>query len=229
MKHTQTYPSELRALVAGGAGFVGSHLTNNHTAMKAPIVILIATLALLTTLKAHAAPHHEWTVAKDTIVTPAPDNTADQDSTIIELSKALDEVVIKGVPTVQSGDTTKTFFTKELRRGTSTSAQLLGKLPNFYYDWSQNTLTYNNSSNIVVLVDGIEKALGNVLNMQHLRFESVEVINKPMGKYLGYDALIHFHTKPDYEGYEGSINHNNGFAFNRYNDEKLIFQNIGVR
>lgn len=62
-------------------------------------------------------------------------------------------------------------------------------------------------------------------NIQHIRFDKVEVIDKPQGQYQGYDVLINLHTKKNYEGYEGMLFNNEGFNLNGENDKKYIFEN----
>ncbi len=148
-----------------------------------------------------------------------------QDSTTVKSEKKLQEVVVKGSAIHQSGDKTSIFITKDMRRGKSTVGEMLSDLPNFYYNRAFGTVSYNNTESIVVLVDSIEKPKETIFNMQHIRYDRLEVIYKPAGKYQGYEVLINFHTKKDYEGYEGYYLHNNGFCFNDYNDKRLIFDN----
>ena len=81
---------------------------------------------------------------------------------------SLDEVEVKASNVVQKGDRTKIFITRDMRRGTRSVGEMLGNEPNFYFDRAFNTLTYNNSSKIVLLVDSVEKDL-STLSMQHLR------------------------------------------------------------
>ncbi len=102
---------------------------------------------------------------------------------------------------------------------------MLGDLPNFYYNPADRRVTFNNSSNIVVLVDSIEKPTSDVLNLQHIRFDRMEIVHNPTGKYQGYDVLINFHTKENYEGYEGYVFHNNMLHFNKYNNSTLNVDN----
>ena len=55
----------------------------------------------------------------------------------------------------------------------------------------------------------------DVFNLQHIRFDRMEIVHNPTGKYQGYDVLINFHTKENYEGYEGYVFHNNMLHFNK--------------
>ena len=137
------------------------------------------------------------------------------------VSVILKEVVVKTSHTIQKGDRTKIFITRDMRRGTHSVGEMLGNEPNFYFDRAYNTLTYNNSSKIVVLVDSVEKDL-STLSMQHLRYDYIEIVNHPNGKYDGYEALINLHTKNDYEGYEGYVYHNTGLFLNKYHDNPFF-------
>ena len=140
---------------------------------------------------------------------------SDSDSVGIYKTQDLKEVVVKTSHSVQSGDRTKIFITRDMRRGTHSVGEMLGNEPNFYFDKAFNTLTYNNSSKIVLLVDSIEKDL-STLSMQHLKYDYIEIVNRPTGKYEGYEVLINLHTKKDYEGYEGYVYHNTGVFLNRF-------------
>lgn len=140
-------------------------------------------------------------------------------------SDSLQEVVVKGSSIIQSGDKMKVAITKDLRRGTVSTIQMLGKLPNFVYNFADRSLTYHNSTNIVVLVDSVEKDMNYLQNIQHMRFDRVEIIDKPQGQYQGYDVLINLHTKNSYEGYEGNLTNNEALNFNKANDKHLIFEN----
>lgn len=143
----------------------------------------------------------------------------DSDSVILK------EIVVKGSHSVQKGDRTKIFITRDMRRGTHSVGEMLGNEPNFYFDRAFNTLTYNNSSKIVLLVDSVEKDL-STLSMQHLRFNYIEIVNNPTGKYDGYEVLINLHTKNDYEGYEGYVYHNTGLFLNKYHDNPFFNNDV---
>lgn len=71
---------------------------------------------------------------------------SDSDSVGTHKTKNLQEVMVKASHTIQKGDRTKIFITREMRRDTRSIGELLGNEPNFYFDKAFNTLTYNNSS-----------------------------------------------------------------------------------
>lgn len=150
---------------------------------------------------------------------------AKNDTFDISYSKELDGVTVTAQTVKQDGAKTSMLITKSMRRGCSNMGQLLGNLNNFHYNRALRTLDYNNSSNYIILIDSIEKPGFNILDMYHLRFDRIEVIDKPQGKYQGYDVLINLHTKRDYEGYEGSLYQNIGLCFSEYNGKTYIFNN----
>lgn len=138
---------------------------------------------------------------------------------------ALGGVEVSASSTSQHGSRTNIVITKDLRQGVVSAAQMLGKLPNFRYSYAERTLEYNNSHNICVLVDSIQKDVSYLNNMQHIRFDRIEIILNPQGQYRGYDVLVNLHTKENYEGYEGQLFNNDAVNFNKYNDKHFIFEN----
>lgn len=148
---------------------------------------------------------------------------AQTDSTATLDGKSIDEVTVSGRSIKQSGDRTNIFITKEMRRGKTNTGEILGDLPGFYYDMAFNTLTFGGSSNIMILVDSLEKDNNFIKNLQHVRFDKIEIIHQPQGLYSGYDVLINLHTKEDYEGYEGMANSWTGFCLSDANDATVIF------
>ncbi len=94
------------------------------------------------------------------------------------------------------------YITRSMRKGARNTAQILGNIPGIDCNRADNKLTYYGSSNILILVDSVEKSANYVKELHHLRYDKVDVIPHPMGKYSEYDLMINLHTKPDYEGYE---------------------------
>ena len=112
-------------------------------------------------------------------------------------------VVASSVHTV--GDKTTALITKEMRRGARNTAQMLGNIRGLTWNAVDNSVEYNGKHNIIVLVDSLEKGYNYVMNLHHVRFEKVEIVDQPKGKYEGYDALINLVTQKNYEGYEGHL------------------------
>ena len=148
------------------------------------------------------------------------------DSTIVDSLSIWKEMKLKEITVVgqnmhQYGNKTTVYLTKDLRKNASNLSQVFGKLPNFYYDIAERKLTYNSSSNILVLVDGVEKNMDMILNMQHVKYSRVEIIDHPQGRYRGYDVVLSLLTKKDYEGYELWVHHANLFNLNSQEAKKL--------
>ena len=154
-----------------------------------------------------------------------PEKKSSIDSVSSTSTKTLKGVVVQASSIIQNGNQTKIGITRDMRKGNNSVGEMLGGLPNLYFERPTNTLTYNNSSNYIILVDSIEKNPQAILNMQHIRFRSIEITTNPTGKYLGYDAVINLITKTDYQGYEGRYFHNDGLSFTKYNSKTLVYDN----
>ena len=117
-------------------------------------------------------------------------------------NESLKEVSVVASSVRTEGDRTTAFITKEMRRGARNTAQMLGNIRGLTWNAVDNSVEYNGKRNIIVLVDSLEKGYSYVMNLHHARFERVEIIDQPKGKYEGYNALINLVTKKNYEGYE---------------------------
>ncbi len=117
-------------------------------------------------------------------------------------------VIIVGSNVSNYADRDVIRITKDMRRGARNSAQLIGKIQGFDCDIINNDLRYYGSKNILLAVDSIPKMAEYIKELQHIRFDKVEVIHSPSGKWAEYDVVVNFHTRPNYEGYEGSLTDN---------------------
>lgn len=128
-----------------------------------------------------------------------------QDNLSHHITRTLDSVIVVGDNTTRYADRDVIRITRAMRKGARNTAQMLGNISGIDCDYSNNGLTYYGSQNILILVDSIEKSANYVKELHHLRFDKVDIIPNPTGKYANYDVLINLHTKPDYEGYEGNV------------------------
>ncbi len=117
----------------------------------------------------------------------------------------LKTVTIIGSNVTNYADRDMVRITKDMRRGARNSAQLIGRIQGFDCDIINNDLTYYGSKNILIVVDSVPKLPEYIKELHHMRFDKVEVIHTPSGKWAEYDVVINFHTRPTYEGYEGNI------------------------
>ena len=127
------------------------------------------------------------------------------DSTLVALAHALDSVVVTGEHITHYADRDVVRITREMRKGARNTAQMLGNIPGIDCDYSNNELKYYGSQNILILVDSIERSADYVKELHHLRYDKVDIIPNPLGKYEEYDVIINLHTKENYEGYEGNL------------------------
>lgn len=136
----------------------------------------------------------------------------------------LNEVRVKGSAKTNKIDRDVFAITKELRAGTTSSQELLGKLSGVHYNVYDRSISVNGSTNVLILVDGIEKDQQYAKNLQPERIERVEVIKDPIGKYAteGYTAVINIVMRKDYIGVDATISNSAFFDFSGQNDSRLI-------
>ncbi|MCD8301945.1 MAG: hypothetical protein LUC44_02875 [Prevotellaceae bacterium] len=131
----------------------------------------------------------------------------------------LNEVKVQGLDVEHHGDRDVIYISDEMREGAVNTGDLLGKLQGFNYDRGRQKLSYYGKENIMVLADSLEKDLDYVTNLHHLRWNKLDVIPFPKGRYEGYDVLVNLHTREDYRGYD-----NNGWGHSN-----LIFGNHNMK
>jgi len=125
----------------------------------------------------------------------------------IRLSFMLDSVVVQGSNVVHYADRDVWRINKKMRKGASNTAQLLANIPAFDCDLATNGLSYYGKKEILLLVDSLERSDEYVKQLHHMRFDKIDVITQPSGRYADYDVVVNLHTKPDYTGYEGDLSH----------------------
>lgn len=117
----------------------------------------------------------------------------------------LSEVVVVGDSIFHYPDKDVYRITKHMRKGSYNTAQMLDKIPGISYNYATKSLSYLGDKNIIILVDSVEKSAEYIKGLKHIRFDKVEVIQNPRGKYASYDAIINLCRKSDYEGYENNV------------------------
>lgn len=116
----------------------------------------------------------------------------------------LKEVTVTGSNVTQKRDREIVWITPDMRRGKHNTGEMLGGVPGIHYDRMTKGLSYYSDGNIILLVDSIEKDMSYIKRLHHIRFDHMDIIPNPKGKYEGYAALINLHTRPNYEGIECS-------------------------
>lgn len=127
-----------------------------------------------------------------------------RDSLVHSPVHEMDSIVIVAENITHYADRDVVRITKDMRKGARNTAQMLGNIPGIDCNYADNSLTYYGSGNILILVDSLEKPADYIKEIHHMRYDKVDIVPHPSGKYSGYDVLINLHTKPDYEGYEGN-------------------------
>ncbi len=146
-----------------------------------------------------------------------------------EEARQLNEVNINGSARQNKIDRDVYTVTKSMRDGTTSSQELLGKLSGVHYNVYNKSISVNGSTNVLILVDGIEKDQQFAKNLQPERIERVEIIKDPVGKYAtdGYTAVINIVMKKDYTGIDASINNTAFFDIAGKNGDDRFAQDYG--
>lgn len=125
--------------------------------------------------------------------------------TVARDTQRLAEVTVTASNVIHRGDRELVYITRNMRKGNFNTAEMLGRVPGLQYNRSTRAISYYGDDNVKILVDSLEKEADYIKGLHHLRFDRLDVIPNPKGKYEGYAALINLHTKACYEGYEGVL------------------------
>ena len=148
------------------------------------------------------------------------------------LSRTLDEVVVEAETIKRDGNHDIITITRDMHKNSFNTAQMLGKIPGMHVDYSSNTLEYFGRRNIKILMDSVEKDEDFIKKLSHIRFDKVDIIRDPTGRYSEYDLVINLRTRENYEGYDGSLtyeptiypSYQKGYAYSdSYSDASLIY------
>ncbi len=96
------------------------------------------------------------------------------------------------------------LVTKQMRVGTGKTSDVLDKMQGLSYDRYNNSIKVDGNSNIIILVNGLEKDQEYIKNLTPERLKEVEIIRNPSGRYAleGYTAVINVILKSNYKGTE---------------------------
>ncbi|MCR5271329.1 MAG: outer membrane beta-barrel family protein [Prevotella sp.] len=153
---------------------------------------------VLIVLYFHVIPSLSHSLAEGVSDSPLNVEAADSISKEIQIN----EVVVRGDSVFHYADRDEYRITRNVRRNSYNTAEMLDKLPGFSYDAITKTLTFEGDKNIIVLVDSLNKGSDYVYNLHHARFDKVQVIRNPQGQYAGYEAIINLRSKSNYIGYD---------------------------
>jgi len=146
-----------------------------------------------------------------------------------EDSKQLSEVTVKGSARQNKVDRDIFTITKDLRAGTTTSQELLGKLNGVNFNLYDKSISVNGSTKVLLLIDGVEKDQQMAKTLSPDRVDRVEVIKDPVGKYAtdGYSAVINIILKKNYTGVDFYIGNTTFFDIVGTNGSSVVAQDYG--
>jgi hypothetical protein len=123
----------------------------------------------------------------------------------------LKEVAVSSSSNENQIDREVQIVTDKMKAGATTTKEVLDKMKGVDYDRYTNAIKVDNSSNVIILVDGMEKDQEYIKNISPDRLKKVEVIRDPSGRYAleGYTAVINIILKKDYRGTEVFVQNNN--------------------
>ena len=161
--------------------------------------------------------------------------SAQSDSTKVTVKdsiyKSVDlrNVVITGKNVTHYPDKDVWLITDSLRKGTFSVNELIGKLPSFIYNPFKRQTSYQGSSNILFLLDGKEKRAKYVEELGNIRFDKVEVMSHPIGKYENYDVVVNMKTKENWRGYDINLfNMEHALPSAPYGNMMIMFNGSGT-
>lgn len=116
----------------------------------------------------------------------------------------LKEIDIKASAAENKLDKDVQIVTDKMKVGAASAKEVLEKVNGVSYDRFNNAVKVDNKSNVIILVDGLEKNQEYIKNLSPDRLKKIEIIRDPGGRYglEGYSAVINIILKQDYTGTE---------------------------
>lgn len=136
---------------------------------------------------------------------PADSTGVAEEADTIKYSVKLGDVEVKASNLTRRGGKDVYVVTDDMKRGLYNAGQLLSRVNGVVYNPITTDITYLGSKNVVILLDSVPKPADYIKRLSPDRFDRIDVINFPTGKYLGYDVLINYHSRPTYKGYESNL------------------------
>ena len=91
-----------------------------------------------------------------------------------------------------------------MKKASMDTKEVLEKINGVAYDRYNDAIKVDNNSNIIILVDGVEKSQDYIKNMDPKRLKRIEIVRDPGGRYglEGYAAVINVVLVKNYQGTE---------------------------
>lgn len=141
-----------------------------------------------------------------TIEQPIDDLNGTGDLGVFKLAPSvsqLGEVSVQANTVEHKVDRTVHTITPAIRKGAFTAPEMLGNILGVRFDRINDKVLVNNKSNVLILVDGIQKSQEYVNSLDPSRIQEVEIVKEPTGRYISddYSAVINLILIKEYEGY----------------------------
>lgn len=117
---------------------------------------------------------------------------------------SLDETIVSSNDVRHKLDRESHLVTGQMTEGTPNVEELLNKIPGVYLDRLSGSIRVNNSKDVLLLVNGVQQAVGYLRNLSPERIHSVEIIRELSGRFVsdGYSSIINLKLKENYSGYD---------------------------
>ncbi len=120
------------------------------------------------------------------------------------IEKSLSEIEVVGSSITAKINRDIHQITPKMTENTTVIGELLEKINGISYNRIDNKIAIDNSSKVIILVDGMEKNTDYVQKLNPKRIKKVEIVRNPGGRYglQGYTALINIFLDKAYVGHE---------------------------
>jgi hypothetical protein len=148
---------------------------------------------------------------------------------------ALKERIIPLGETVVTADWNKpnrTIYSvsSQMCDGVNNVMELLNRIPGIRFDDHSNTVTVNNGTNVLILVDGIQYSQAYLRHLSSRRIHAVEVIQASSGRFVSddYAAIVNFTLNRNYTGYDinisdiSSVNLSSSNGYSRRTEDRPV-------
>lgn len=137
----------------------------------------------------------------------------------------LDEVIVVASTTQHKLNGDDYLVTGEMRERSGNVSELLNLLPGVKVNRMNNSLSVENKSNVILLVNGKQYSADYIKSINLDRIVRINVIKNPSGRYTseGYDAVIDLKVR-DYDGLEFSVSNFSILNFQNNGKDKVMME-----
>ncbi len=119
-------------------------------------------------------------------------------------AESLKGIEVKGSANISVIDKDIQVVTAEMKKASMDTKEVLEKINGVAYDRYNDAIKVDNNSNVIILVDGVEKNQDYIKNMDPKRLKRIEIVRDPGGRYglEDYAAVINVVLVKNYKGTE---------------------------